>query len=39
MSDLILFQIDGGQAQELEGRAATLEKSLQVLIERNLEPM
>lgn len=39
MSDLKLFQIDCGQAQELEGTAAALKKSLQGLIERNLEPM
>ncbi len=37
MSDIKLFRIENGSARELEGRAATLEKSLQTLIERNLE--
>ena len=39
MSDLKLFRIDDGRAAELEGRAAALEKSLQELMERNLEAM
>lgn len=39
MSDLKLFRIDDGGAVELEGRAAALEKSLQELMERNLEAM
>ncbi len=39
MSDLKLFRIDGGQASELTGSAATLEKSLQTLIEQNMETL
>ncbi len=39
MSDLKLFRIENGQAAELEGQAAALEKSLQTLVERNLEPL
>ena len=37
MSDSRLFQIGSAGAQELEGTSAVLEKSLQTLIERNLE--
>jgi len=39
MSDLKLFRITDGQAEELEGTAVALEKSLQTLIEANLESM
>lgn len=37
MSDLKLFRINSEQAEEIEGSAAELEKSLQALIEKNLE--
>ncbi|MFC1620388.1 DUF5655 domain-containing protein [Candidatus Neomarinimicrobiota bacterium] len=37
MSDIKLFQIDGNQVRELQGGPTTLEKSLQTLIEQNLE--
>ena len=37
MSDSRLFQIDSAAARELEGSSAVLEKSLQTLIESNLE--
>lgn len=39
MSDLKLFQLDNGTAIELTGTAMTLEKSLQNLIERNMETL
>jgi predicted transport protein len=39
MSDIKLFRINHGTAQELAGSALAIEKSLQSLIERNLEPM
>lgn len=39
MSDLKLFRTTDGQAQELKGSAAALEKSLQQLIELNLETL
>jgi predicted transport protein len=39
MSDLRLFRIQDGTAAELDGSAAALEKSLQKLIERNLEQL
>jgi len=39
MSDLKLFRIDSGVASELVGEAAALERSLQGLIERNLESL
>jgi predicted transport protein len=39
MSDLKLFRISGGTAVELEGSAMALEKSLQALMERNLEEL
>lgn len=37
MSDLKLFRISSGNVTEIDGTAATLEKSLQTLIEKNLE--
>ena len=39
MSDLRLFRITGGTARELDGSAMALEKSLQALMERNLEEL
>ena len=39
MSDLKLFRIRNGDALELEGKASSLEKSLQTLIEKNLRPL
>jgi predicted transport protein len=39
VSDLRLFRIQDGTAAELEGSAAALEKSLQTLIERNLDEL
>jgi predicted transport protein len=39
MSDIKLFQINGESATELTGEAVALERSLQTLIESNLEPM
>jgi len=39
MSDLKLFQIQNGAASELPGKASSLEKSLQTLIEKNLKPL
>jgi predicted transport protein len=36
MSDLKLFNLKTGKAEEILGQAAALEKSLQILIERNL---
>lgn len=36
MSDLKLFRVQEGSASELRGEAATLEKALQTLIERNM---
>jgi predicted transport protein len=39
MSDIKLFRVDNGKAQELAGSALAIEKTLQSLIERNLEPM
>lgn len=39
MSDLKLFRIAPQGATELQGSAVALEKSLQTLIERNLEPL
>jgi len=36
MSDIKLFRIEDGQVQELAGGSVALEKSLQLLIERNL---
>lgn len=37
MSDIKLFRISGGQVAELTGRSAVLEKSLQALMESNLD--
>lgn len=37
MGDLKLFKLDAGAATEIAGSAATVEKTLQQLIERNLE--
>ena len=39
MSDLKLFRIDGKAATEVSGTSLALEKSLQTLIEQNLEPL
>lgn len=39
MSDLKLFRIDGDAATELTTHAATLERRIQTLVERNLEVM
>lgn len=39
MSDIKLFQLKNGKATELQGNASDLEKSLQTLIEANLEPL
>lgn len=39
MSDIKLFSISGKAAQELHATASDLEKPLQTLIERNLEPL
>lgn len=39
MSDIKLFRVEDGAALELVGSALTVEKSLQDLIERNLEAM
>lgn len=37
MSDIKLFALDGSKARELPGQSAVLEKSLQTLMEQNLE--
>jgi hypothetical protein len=37
MSDIKLFRVDGGKAFELAGSALSIEKTLQSLIERNLD--
>ena len=39
MTDIKLFKLGSETATELAGRATALEKSLQVLIEKNLETM
>lgn len=39
MSDIKLFSLDGGKAKELPGSSVALEKSLQDLLEANLEPL
>lgn len=39
MSDVKLFRIDQGQVLELPGEALQVEKSLQLLVEANLEPL
>lgn len=39
MSDIKLFRVDNGKAHELAGSALAIEKTLQSLMEKNLEPM
>lgn len=39
MSDIKLFRVEGGKAHELAGFALAVEKSLQLLMEANLEAM
>ena len=39
MTDIKLFNLDSGSAKEIQGSASPLEKSLQNVIERNLETM
>ena len=39
MTAIKLFNLDGGSATEILGSATALEKSLQHLIEQNLEPL
>jgi predicted transport protein len=39
MSDIKLFRVENGKAHELAGSAIAIEKTLQSLIEQNLEPM
>ncbi|MFF5519047.1 transporter [Streptomyces coeruleorubidus] len=39
MNDLKLFRVTDGQAAEVPGAAVALERHLQTLIERNMEPM
>jgi len=39
LSDIKLFRVDNGRVHELTGSALVIEKTLQSLIERNLEPM
>jgi hypothetical protein len=39
LSDIKLFRVDYGRVHELAGSALVIEKTLQSLIERNLEPM
>jgi hypothetical protein len=39
MSDFKLFRVDYGKAHELPGSALAIEKTLQSLMEKNLEPM
>ncbi|MBD2759637.1 DUF91 domain-containing protein [Yimella sp. cx-573] len=39
MTDLKLFRVTGGEARELQGSSIALERSLQVVIERNMETM
>jgi hypothetical protein len=39
MSDIKLFRVDNGKAQELAGSALAIEKTLQSLIERSLDAM
>ena len=39
MTDIKLFNLDAGSAKEIPGSASTLEKSLQSVIECNLETM
>ena len=37
MSDIKVFRTDGGKVCEIEGKSVALEKSLQTLIETNLD--
>lgn len=37
MSDIQLFRLGGGKVQELPGKAAAIEKDLQMLIESHME--
>ncbi|TWH03141.1 putative transport protein [Nocardioides sp. J9] len=39
MSDLKLFRLSGGEATELVSASVALEKSLQTVVERNMEPL
>ena len=39
MSDLKLFRITDGVAAELPSSSVALEKSLQVVVEKNMEPL
>jgi predicted transport protein len=39
MGDIRIFRIDGTEARELKGSSVALEKSLQIYIEKNLEPL
>jgi len=39
MTDIKLFSVTDGDARELAGEAAALERSLQTLMERNLESL
>lgn len=39
MSEIKLFRLDAGQAVELPGQSIAIERSLQLLIEKNLETM
>ena len=39
MSDIKLYSLHNGTAQEIAGSAVAVEKSLQVMMEKNLEPM
>lgn len=39
MSDIKLFKLNNGKADELQGNASDLEKPLQILIENNLESL
>jgi RecB family endonuclease NucS len=39
MSDIKLFEVNDGRIRELEPQAPQIEKSLQTLIENNLEPL
>ena len=39
MSDIKLFRVGNGAVDELQGRFVTVEKSLQVLIEKHLQAL
>jgi hypothetical protein len=39
MSDIKLFRLDRSGVVELEGKSVAVEKSLQTLIDENLEPL